>query len=83
MKGATMFAATLLFCLHVAAATPRCGMLVDRLGPFATEAACQKRLAQMDRALKAALGARGFPVSQPGAATTQPVCRKQNDGIGI
>lgn len=66
-----MFAATLLFCLHTAAATPQCGRLTDRNGPYETEAACQARIVEMQTHLDAMLRLRGFR----GTLSQRPVCR--------
>lgn len=67
-----MFAATLLFCLHTAAATPQCGSLTDRNGPYETEVACQERIGEMQAHLDTMLRLRGFR----GTVNQRPVCRK-------
>lgn len=74
-----MFAATLVFCLHVAGTAPQCGVLTDRLGPQRTEAACKDRISEMKSHLNQVLRARGFP----GTIQTRVNCRKLVKGTRI
>ena len=67
-----MFAATLIFCLHTMAATPQCGSLTDKRGPYATEQECKTRIGEMQAHLDAMLRSRGFH----GVTKRRPVCRK-------
>lgn len=74
-----MFAATLVFCLHVAGTAPQCGALTDKLGPHKTESACMDRSAEMKSHLNQVLRARGFP----GQIQTRVICRKLVKGTRI
>lgn len=74
-----MFAATLVFCLHVAGTAPQCGILTDTLGPHKTETACRDRSAEMKSHLNRTLRARGFP----GTVQTRVICRKFVKGTRI
>ena len=74
-----MFAATLLFCLHTAAALPQCGALTDQIGPYETENACMTRVTEMQKELDAFLRLQGFQ----GNAEGRMICRKLVKGARI
>lgn len=74
-----MFAATLLFCLHLGATVPQCGMLVDRRGPYPDEPACRARLVEMAQAFDALMTARGHH----GKVQKRGFCRKAVRGSRV
>ncbi|MEM1048179.1 MAG: hypothetical protein AAGL24_18665 [Pseudomonadota bacterium] len=74
-----MFAATLLFCLHLGSAAPQCGLLVDRRGPHPDVSACRVRLDAMAQDFDALMASRGYR----GKIQKRGFCRKALRGSRV